>query len=445
MKKSTLLFPSLFPATLRFILFIAGGLFSVLAFTQDDEQPMDLLSISAGGGVLTFRGDIGNGKDVSKYTYIRGGYVLNIEKKFLKNFVGASLNIMTGKLAMGERSIDTTRNLNFESSLTQFGLNVTGYLQNNKGVPLVPYVTVGFAFASFSAKTDLKYKGDSLYYYWNDGSIRNLPQLPSNEFAAKHVNRDYIYESSLKGSATSAMSLPVGMGFKMRIGTKAEANLGIAYHLSFSDEIDAMKGSGNDKYLFSYFTLTYNITQKSKEQKAREKKSSNVDFAKIDDQDMDKDGVKDNADMCPGTPKGAKVDAKGCPLDEDEDGVADYMDKENDTKKGSIVDAEGRTVTDAMILEKAIRDSVASSRSNVFMNNPSLASLKKLDTEIKKKSQTTGGSTGKIPSRFLSADTNKDGIISSSEITNVIDGFFDGSNDYTVEKIHALIDYFFEQ
>ena len=429
------------PILFIFILF----LFSSTLFSQDDVQEK-VVSVSAGMGVLTFNGSIGKGKEVSKYTYIRGGYALNVEKRFMKEWLGASLNIMMGKLAMAERSQDTLRNHNFESGLTQFGLNLTAYLQNSKGMPIIPYATVGFAFASLKAKTDLKYIGDSLYYYWTDGSIRNLPQLPSNEFKAKHVNRDYVYESTLNGAATSAVSLPIGMGFKMKVGEKVEANLGISYHLTFTNNIDGMKGSSNNKYLYSYFSLTYNITQKSKKEKEQEKKASKIDFAKIDKLDMDGDGVKDNEDVCPGTPKGVKVDAKGCPLDEDDDGVPDYLDKEKSTKKGSIVDADGRTVTDAMILEKSKKDSVASTRTNIFMNDPSLAALKKLDTQIQKKAQTSGGkNTSKIPSKYQNADTNHDGIISSSEISAIIDGFFDGSNNYTVEKIHELIDYFFEQ
>lgn len=430
MKKSLLLFTT--------SLFLFTNLFG------QDEPRQHVIAVTGGLGVLTFNGDIGKGKDVSKYTYIRGGYNFNIERRFVKDWLGASLNVVTGKIAMGERSTDTTRNLNFESKLMQFGLNVNVYLQNKKGTPLIPYLSTGFAFASLDAKTDLKYAGDSLYYYWSDGSIRNLPQLPANEFSAKHVNRDYIYESKLNGAASSAMSLPVGLGFKMKIGSNAEANLGATYYMTFADDIDALKASGNDKYMFSYFSITYNFTQKSKEEKEREKKSSNVDFAKLDKLDMDADGVADNNDVCPGTPKGVKVDSKGCPNDEDDDGVPDYQDKEKGTKKGSIVDAEGKTVTDAMILEKAKRDSAASSRNDIFKNDPSLASLRKIEQQIQQKQSSSGGKS-KVPAQFESADLNKDGIISSSEITAVIDGFFDGSNDYTVEKIHALIDYFFEQ
>jgi outer membrane protein OmpA-like peptidoglycan-associated protein len=39
--------------------------------------------------------------------------------------------------------------------------------------------------------------------------------------------------------------------------------------------------------------------------------------------DTDGDGVADKDDKCPDTPKGWKVDATGCPLDQDKDGVPD--------------------------------------------------------------------------------------------------------------------------
>ncbi len=55
----------------------------------------------------------------------------------------------------------------------------------------------------------------------------------------------------------------------------------------------------------------------------------------------DGDGVPDYLDKCPGTPSGVKVDPDGCPLDSDGDGVPDYLDKCPGTPKGAIVDADG--------------------------------------------------------------------------------------------------------
>jgi len=57
--------------------------------------------------------------------------------------------------------------------------------------------------------------------------------------------------------------------------------------------------------------------------------------------DSDGDGVPDDKDRCPGTPKGAKVDAQGCELDGDKDGVVDRIDKCPTTPPGRKVNAQG--------------------------------------------------------------------------------------------------------
>lgn len=57
--------------------------------------------------------------------------------------------------------------------------------------------------------------------------------------------------------------------------------------------------------------------------------------------DEDKDGVKDKDDKCPDTPRGAQVDASGCPLDSDGDKVPDGIDQCPNTPAGATVDARG--------------------------------------------------------------------------------------------------------
>ncbi len=67
--------------------------------------------------------------------------------------------------------------------------------------------------------------------------------------------------------------------------------------------------------------------------------------------DSDGDGVPDEKDVCPDTPKGASVDDKGCAIEEepevekvgdsDWDGVNDDLDRCPDTPKGAKVDDMG--------------------------------------------------------------------------------------------------------
>lgn len=63
--------------------------------------------------------------------------------------------------------------------------------------------------------------------------------------------------------------------------------------------------------------------------------------------DADGDGVLDHLDKCPGTPRGVPVDATGCPLDSDGDGVPDHLDQCPNTAKGTRVDARGCPFMDA--------------------------------------------------------------------------------------------------
>jgi outer membrane protein OmpA-like peptidoglycan-associated protein len=57
--------------------------------------------------------------------------------------------------------------------------------------------------------------------------------------------------------------------------------------------------------------------------------------------DADHDGVADYLDRCANTPAGVTVDANGCPVDADSDGVADYLDRCPSTPRGAPVDANG--------------------------------------------------------------------------------------------------------
>ncbi|MCK4728995.1 MAG: OmpA family protein [Desulfobacterales bacterium] len=66
-----------------------------------------------------------------------------------------------------------------------------------------------------------------------------------------------------------------------------------------------------------------------------------VFFERAEAKDSDGDGVLDDVDKCPNTPKGAKVDRFGCPVDTDGDGVYDYLDQCPNTPKTVKVNRQG--------------------------------------------------------------------------------------------------------
>jgi outer membrane protein OmpA-like peptidoglycan-associated protein len=82
--------------------------------------------------------------------------------------------------------------------------------------------------------------------------------------------------------------------------------------------------------------------------------------------DSDGDGVADIDDRCPDTPKGWKVDATGCPLDQDKDGVPDAIDKcptvpgpkENNGCPVEAPAAKKEIMADQIVLQKIKADPV---------------------------------------------------------------------------------------
>jgi hypothetical protein len=312
-----------------------------------------------------------------------------------------------------------------------------------------PYLSAGFGYLMFDPKGDLEDRKGIKYNYWSDGTIRNLAETDTGAANAVLIQRDYKYETTLKDSVTnysrSTFSIPLTLGFNLKLSDNIGINLAGTYCLTMSDWIDNYKNGGNDNYVFAHVALKYSFGKAHDDSDAR---YESVDFSSLEKLDTDEDGVNDNDDRCPGTPKGVKVSNRGCPADDDEDGVPDYRDKELKTAKGMLVDENGVTITDKQIADKQMQwDSLATERSQLFNENPSLDYLKSVDEKAAelRKSNPSAAAYSKIPQGLKPADKNNDGYISSAEIAAAIDSFFEGDSVFTVEKLNDLIDYFFEQ
>jgi len=422
---------------------VAGNIYS-----QEEEQKKRLPSIYAGAGVMSFNGDIGKGLDISSLTRIRSGFTVGLEQR-MGTFLGVSLNGVFGKLANSDHSASS--NLNFESPIMQGDLNLVFHFDNDflfkTNSIVAPYIQAGISFIKFDPHGDLKNKNGVAYNYWSDGTIREVPEMFPPQKDAVIIQRDYSYETQLTDPTDNykrtSLGLPLGLGFKLNATDLLSFNIAGTYYLTFTDRIDNIKAGKSDRYFFGFVSMELKFYKKSKEKEEH----SSVDFASLDKADLDEDGVADKDDDCPGTIKGTSVNSHGCPLDSDDDGIPDFKDKELNSLKGATVDEFGVTVTDQSIAEKTKKmDSTATERSELFLQNPSLSYLKNVENKFKEERK--NNPTAKkptIPPALKVADKNKDGLITTNEITEAIDAFFDGNPAFSIEKINSLIDYFFEQ
>ena len=400
------------------------------------------LSVTAQAGGLKFLGDVGKKNNANFFSDMRLGYNLGVEYRIGK-ILGIGIDGMYGKLAGTDN--DKSSHLNFQSTVMGGGLNLYAFFDKlgEKEKEVSPYIHAGFGYLMFNPYGDLRDKNGATYNYWNDGSIRNLEESTANEPLSVAIKRDYKYETQLKDSlsnyARNTFYIPLGIGAKFNMGFRTSLRVGATYNICMSDYIDNNKNGGNDSWASLNVGLNIHFGKRPKDA------YSNVDFNAVDNSDTDGDGVKDLDDRCLGTPKGVKVDGKGCPDDNDDDGVYDYMDKELTSKKGAKVDGNGVTIDEEELAKRQLAwDSLSSERSEGFNNAPSLSYLKEIEDKAKA-NQSQTGKASKIPAEFVEADYNKDGNISAAEITKTIDGFFEGENSFNVEKINKLIDYFFEQ
>lgn len=400
------------------------------------------MSVTAQAGGLKFLGDVGKKNNANFFSDMRLGYGLSVEYRIGK-VLGIGLDGFYGKLSGTDN--DKTSHLNFQSQIMGGGLNLYAFFDKlgEKEKDVAPFVHAGIGYLLFDPYGDLRDNNGTMYNYWSDGSIRNLSESAQNDPLSVTMKRDYTYETQLKDSSAnysrSTLFIPLGVGAKFKMGFRTSFRIGVAYNICMSDYIDNYKTGGNDSWASANVGINVHFGKKPKDA------YSEVDFSAVDNSDMDGDGIKDLDDKCLGTPKGVKVDGNGCPEDNDNDGVFDYMDKELGSKKGAKVDGNGVTINEDEMAKRQLEwDSLSTERSEGFNQAPSLAYLQEIENKAKEVKEKTGHAS-KIPDEFLAADINKDGYISAKEITQTIDGFFEGDTTFNVEKINKLIDFFFEQ
>ncbi len=431
---------------LYFLLFISG----IQAGNKDSvsaPKRMELPSIGAGFGMMSYYGTVGNTTkaQVGTFAAICPAFHFTAEER-LNDLLAISVNGVFGHVAGNNHQ--PSDNQNFKTKVNQYGVDAVFPFDNGiimkRGAMVAPYISLGIAMMMYRPYADLLDSQGKPYYYWSDGSIRNVPQgTPSSQI----VSRDYVYSAPLSGPKTTLV-IPLGFGFRFNMTEHLSSRINFAYNYTLVKDIDGSSdATTNDKYVYLNVSVHYRFG-KDPVEVDKDANYEKVDWTAIDNLDSDEDGVKDVDDKCPGTPWDVKVDVHGCPLDADGDGVPDYLDKEPNTKKGAKVDVNGVALNYKQIAanQKVIAryDSIYLARSNSFNAAPSMDKLNEVEKSIGSQPNTNHVHKP-LPDEFKDLDKNEDGFISAKEVASAIDGFFSGENSLTVDKINRLIDFFFEQ
>ena len=427
------------------LVFAQGGYEDLLFEEVEVENPVYMPVIGLGVGVINYYGELKN--DVKNLIQgqptFRGNIYQYIDNK---HYWKVNANILYGKISGYERSyIDTSKNMNFESSLFSVGLNVEYSFGNiyKGGKKIVPFISLGGEYFNFSSKADIKDENGDLYTYFPDGTVRVGDRL---------VSRDYNYETDIRsadpygrGSYTpSSLALAADAGVDFKVSDRVALRLATSLHYTFTDDLDGVSSENTTGRIgdaaTDMFTLTYVALNIDLFSEAKTKIIENL-FADITGDfdytliaDSDRDGYLDLADNCPETPQGVPVDSLGCPHDDDKDGIPNYIDKEQFSNKGAIVDEFGAELSANKIRDGLFQDLTAVERESVYMM-PIGMGWSKYDemTNIE------------IPEKFKKLDIDGDDYISFDELLEAISGFFDFDSDFNTEDIYELNSFFFAQ
>ena len=322
-------------------------------------------TVSLGVGMLTYYGDISREYKANNPITNRLAYRLQVSQP-ITNYLHLNFNLWRGTVSANERSVE--RNLNFESTLTSggFGLeyDFSNFIKKEK-ITFQPFISVGFEAMDFLSKTDLYDSFGNDYYYWEDGTIRNLPESDPDAGNSIRVQRDYIYETDIRELNADGFgdydeytfAFPVSLGFKLHLSNHVLFKAGATYLFTNTDLIDGVTSDSrgiragddmNDQFLFSHFSLSYDFSRS--DQPVYDKEAA-AEVDALMKADNDSDGVSDFIDKCADTPSGADVDEFGCPLDGDNDNVGNYKDQELNSSPNAIVDTSGVTYTDERLMD----------------------------------------------------------------------------------------------
>ena len=324
---------------MRTILYIA--IFFIIKNYQSQElpnynqNPSNTLGLSIISS--SFNGDIEKLNKENIFLSSRSTYGINYER-IINNHLSILGNVNWGKLS-SNNSFD-----NFESSIFQASLENVIYFNKiyNNLNKISPYLSLGVGVLRFNSYTDILNENGFSYNYWDDGSIRDIPQ--SDTSSSIYLSRDYTYETKLNNDSINysnySLFFPLSVGLLWKFKNLFNVKLFTTFNQLLSDWLDNISKGQNDQYFSFGFSVNFFLSRERMNFKKEKKQYLNI----FDMIDSDLDGIIDHNDKCQKTPKNVTTLKNGCPLDSDFDGVYDYKDLEPYSKSMLYVDEFGRSI-----------------------------------------------------------------------------------------------------
>jgi len=337
-------------------------------------RPRDQWELGFGIGYATVVGDVKS----------KGGFGGTISLRKSLNHTFSVRAGLTSLLPAGEpNSYGTaTGQVGYKNTTHQLNVDVLTSLNTSsfyRGNPKTNvYLITGYSLSA--AKVLYKNPGGaqpggySIFYGYTNGDVNQNPNSQSGTITTMGgatINNRHAY--------TLFHGLDLGAGIAFKVSKKVNVGFEHKYTFTFPgyDFLDAYKGGNNDDYLgFTSFRVNVNIGNKAKRVEplwwlngnnfiySELNSPKHMKLPKTVLPDADGDGVTDQFDLEPNTPKGAPVDSHGVSKDTDGDGVPDYKDKEVLTQKSCFpVNNDGVGSCPEPACCKEIRDMVSNMKS----------------------------------------------------------------------------------
>ncbi|MDA8956635.1 hypothetical protein N9H19_03355, partial [Flavobacteriales bacterium] len=292
---------------------------------KHEHKTKFLPKIFLGFGNFNFGGDISDSRNTGIIS--RPGFKIGFSSN-INDFFDATIYMQEGTLRVDGTSNDDIPT-NFKSTVNSIGINFDYNFKNIfKKSTIRPFIGFGLSYLRFDSK----------------GSNDNTSDSYEIDLLTEYNNR------TGETYSKNGIEIPLSIGVNFSANDRLNLKFGTSLHLTNTDFIDNVEADGNDSYIVTSASMTYDLfCYECEEDYSSEIQDEYlVNFDVLDNEDNDYDGVKDVDDFCPETPRNVKVDNKGCAIDSDNDAVPDYLDKEPNTPADAIVNSEGIQLTNEM-------------------------------------------------------------------------------------------------